>query len=50
MTSGATGYDTKTYEHIKYWYDTQAWLPKNAVHRQQGRPSTRSTSRRRRRC
>jgi TRAP-type C4-dicarboxylate transport system substrate-binding protein len=23
--------DSKTYEHIKYWYDTQAWLPKNAV-------------------
>jgi TRAP-type C4-dicarboxylate transport system substrate-binding protein len=31
MSSGATGYDTKTFEHIKYWYDTQAWLPKNAV-------------------
>jgi TRAP-type C4-dicarboxylate transport system substrate-binding protein len=31
MSSGATGYDTKTYEHIKYWYDTQAWLPKNAL-------------------
>jgi TRAP-type C4-dicarboxylate transport system substrate-binding protein len=31
MSSGSTGYDTKTYEHIKYWYDTQAWLPKNAV-------------------
>jgi TRAP-type C4-dicarboxylate transport system substrate-binding protein len=31
MSSGATGYDSKTYEHIKYWYDTQAWLPKNAV-------------------
>jgi len=31
MSSGATGYDTKTYEHIKYWYDTQAWLPKNGV-------------------
>ncbi|WP_119353908.1 TRAP transporter substrate-binding protein [Azohydromonas sediminis] len=31
MSSGATGFDTKTYEHIKYWYDTQAWLPKNAV-------------------
>ena len=31
MSSGATGYDTKTYEHIKYWIDTQAWLPKNAV-------------------
>lgn len=31
MSSGSTGFDTKTYEHIKRWYDTQAWLPKNAV-------------------
>jgi TRAP-type C4-dicarboxylate transport system substrate-binding protein len=31
MSSGATGYDSKTYESIKNWYDTQAWLPKNAV-------------------
>ena len=31
MSSGSTGYDTKTYESIKNWYDTQAWLPKNAV-------------------
>jgi TRAP-type C4-dicarboxylate transport system substrate-binding protein len=31
MSSGATGYDTKTYESIKYFYDVQAWLPKNAV-------------------
>jgi len=31
MTSGATGYDSKSYEHIKNFYDTQAWLPKNAV-------------------
>ena len=31
MSSGATGFDSKTYEHIKNWYDTQAWLPKNAV-------------------
>jgi TRAP-type C4-dicarboxylate transport system substrate-binding protein len=31
MSSGATGYDTKTYEHLKYYVDTQAWLPKNAV-------------------
>jgi TRAP-type transport system periplasmic protein len=31
MSSGSTGMDTKTYEHIKYFYDTQAWLPKNAV-------------------
>lgn len=31
MSSGSTGVDSKTYESIKYWYDTQAWLPKNLV-------------------
>lgn len=31
MTSGSTGWDTKAYEYIKRFYDTQAWLPKNAV-------------------
>ena len=31
MSSGATGFDSKTYEYLKYFYDTQAWLPKNAV-------------------
>jgi len=31
MTSGATGVDSKLYEHLKYYYDTQAWLPKNAI-------------------
>lgn len=31
MSSGSTGLDTKTYEHIKNFYATQAWLPKNAV-------------------
>ena len=31
MSSGSTGFDTKTYEHLKNWYDTQAWLPKDAV-------------------
>ncbi len=31
MSSGSTGVDTKTYEHLKYFFDTQAWLPKNAV-------------------
>jgi TRAP-type C4-dicarboxylate transport system substrate-binding protein len=31
MSSGSTGYDSKTYEHIKNFYDLQAWLPKNAV-------------------
>ncbi|HXR56385.1 MAG TPA: TRAP transporter substrate-binding protein [Casimicrobiaceae bacterium] len=31
MSSGATGYDSKTYEQLKHFYDTQAWLPKNAI-------------------
>jgi TRAP-type C4-dicarboxylate transport system substrate-binding protein len=31
MSSGSTGYDTKTFEHLKFWADTQAWLPKNAI-------------------
>ena len=31
MSSGSTGYDTKTYEHIKNFYDTRAWIPKNAI-------------------
>ena len=31
MTSGATGVDSKLFEHLKYYYDVQAWLPKNAV-------------------
>ncbi|MBA3595273.1 MAG: TRAP transporter substrate-binding protein [Polaromonas sp.] len=31
MSSGSTGVDSKTYEHLKFFFDTQAWLPKNAV-------------------
>lgn len=31
MSSLSTGYDSKTFESVKTWYDTQAWLPKNAV-------------------
>jgi TRAP-type C4-dicarboxylate transport system substrate-binding protein len=31
MSSGSTGFDTKTYESLKFYYDTQAWIPKNAV-------------------
>ena len=31
MTSGSTGYDSKVYEQVKNFYDTQAWLPKNAI-------------------
>src|SRR3546814_5362670 len=27
----STGYDSKIWEHVKYWYDVQAWLPKNMV-------------------
>ncbi|MBT9488689.1 MAG: TRAP transporter substrate-binding protein [Rubrivivax sp.] len=31
MSSGATGVDSKLFEHLKFYMDTQAWLPKNAV-------------------
>jgi TRAP-type transport system periplasmic protein len=31
MSSGSTGWDAKLHEHVKFWYDTQAWLPKNLV-------------------
>jgi TRAP-type C4-dicarboxylate transport system substrate-binding protein len=31
MTSGATGVDSKLFEHLKFYYDVQAWIPKNAV-------------------
>jgi TRAP-type C4-dicarboxylate transport system substrate-binding protein/TRAP-type C4-dicarboxylate transport system permease small subunit len=31
MTSSTTGVDSKIYEHIRNFYDVQAWLPKNAV-------------------
>ena len=31
ISSGATGYDSKIFEHVKNFYDAQAWLPKNAV-------------------
>jgi TRAP-type C4-dicarboxylate transport system substrate-binding protein len=29
MSSGATGYDSKVWETLTHFYDTQAWLPKN---------------------
>ena len=29
MSSGATGYDSKVWESLTHFYDTQAWLPKN---------------------
>ena len=31
MTSGATGYDSKVWESVSHFYDTQAWLPRNLV-------------------
>jgi TRAP-type transport system periplasmic protein len=31
MSSGSTGWDQKLHESVKYWYDTQAWLPKNVI-------------------
>ncbi len=31
MTSGSTGRDTKVWESLTHFYDTQAWLPKNLV-------------------
>jgi TRAP-type C4-dicarboxylate transport system substrate-binding protein len=36
MTSSATGYDTKAWETMTYFYDTQAWLPKNVTFMQGG--------------
>src|SRR3954452_21816773 len=29
MTSGSTGYDSKAWESMTHFYDTQAWIPKN---------------------
>lgn len=31
ISSGSTGYDRKLWEFTKYWYDANAWLPKNMV-------------------
>jgi TRAP-type C4-dicarboxylate transport system substrate-binding protein len=31
MMSGSSGVDTKIWEHMRYFYDVQAWIPKNAV-------------------
>ena len=31
ISSGSTGYDTKLWEHVKHFYDVQAWLPKNMI-------------------
>ena len=31
MASGSSGYDSKVWEHIDYFYDVKAWLPRNSV-------------------
>lgn len=31
ISSSSTGYDRQIWEHVGYWYDVQAWLPKNMV-------------------
>src|SRR5919197_6366455 len=31
MTSGSTGYDSKSWETMTHFYDTQAWIPKNVT-------------------
>lgn len=31
MTSSATGVDSKIWESLTHYYDTQAWIPKNAI-------------------
>ena len=31
ITSGSTGYDSKAWETMTHFYDTQAWIPKNVT-------------------
>jgi len=31
ISSGSTGYDRKLWEHVSYFYDVRAWLPRNMV-------------------
>ena len=31
ISSGSTGYDRKLWEHVDYFYDVRAWLPRNMV-------------------
>lgn len=31
ITSASTGYDSKSWEQLSYYFDVQAWLPKNVV-------------------
>ena len=36
ISSGSTGYDRSLWEHVDYFYDVQAWLPRNMVIVNQG--------------
>ena len=31
ISSGSTGFDRKLWEHVDYYYDVKAWLPRNMV-------------------
>ncbi|MEZ5844575.1 MAG: TRAP transporter substrate-binding protein [Hyphomicrobiaceae bacterium] len=31
ISSGATGYDTKVWEHLKFFYEVDAWMPRNHI-------------------
>lgn len=31
VSSGATGYDRKVWEHLTHWYDVKVWLPRNYI-------------------
>jgi TRAP-type C4-dicarboxylate transport system substrate-binding protein len=31
ISSGSTGRDSKVWESLSHWYDTQAWLPNNVI-------------------
>ncbi len=31
ISSGATGYDSKVWEHLKYFYTVDAWMPRNHI-------------------
>lgn len=31
ISSGSTGYDRKLWEHVDFYYDVKAWLPRNMV-------------------
>jgi TRAP-type C4-dicarboxylate transport system substrate-binding protein len=36
ISSGATGYDRKVWEHLSHFYEVDAWLPRNTVFVNQG--------------